>query len=67
MYNCFYPCLLIVMFNILSYHMSLRSEYHIVMTVPLRFPHKTIFVWYLYPVACNMADVLFTLFLFVSV
>jgi hypothetical protein len=34
---------------------------------PLRFQHKTIFGWYLHPAVRSMADVLFTLFVFVCV
>jgi hypothetical protein len=57
-------CLSIVISNVLSYHMSLRSEFHIVMSVTM-FRMKTMFSSSLPPVVCSRDHVLFTLFVIV--
>ena len=57
------PCCSPFKFFVLSYCMSLRSEFRV--GCPLRFPHKTMFGSSLPPVVCRRAHVLIALFVFV--
>ena len=60
------PWFIVLVFFVMSYYVSIRSEFRGVMSVMIS-PYKTMFVSYLPPVVCWRAHVLFTLFVFAVV